>query len=420
MRIGIFSDTYPPYINGVSTSVSMLKTALEKMGHQVYVVTVNNSSTKYKFEDNKKVIRIPGIPTGIYDYRLTGIYPIRAINIIKKWKLDIIHTHTEFGIGSFGRIFAKQFDIPLVHTYHTMYEDYIHYITKGFFEKSSKKIVEYLTNFYCDRTLDELIVPTKKTYDLFIEKYGYTRLVHIVPTGIEVDRFYLENVSKKKLRDLQKNFNFKKDDFVITFVGRIAEEKNVSFLLKAHKKIVKKAANIKLLIIGDGPDLAKYQEEVKKAGLEDKIIFTGRVPWEEIPVYYQLSSIFTTASTTETQGLTVIEAMAGAVPPLCINDESFNTTVVSGLNGYLFETEKEYIDKVLELSNNPDLLKKLSTQARVSAEQHSSKYYGERVYDVYQQAIRNQKKSFKEKLMNKIKGDKDEEDTSSESEDLFK
>ena len=198
MRIGLFSDTYPPYINGVSTSVNMLKTALEKQGHQVFVVTTNNSTTKYKFEDNKKVLRVPGIPTGIYDYRLTGIYPVRAINIIKKWKLDIIHTHTEFGIGTFGRLFAKQFDIPLVHTYHTMYEDYIHYITKGYFKRSSQKIVEYLTNFYCDKTLDELIVPTKKTYDLFVQKYGFSRLVHIIPTGIEIERFYDENVNKKR------------------------------------------------------------------------------------------------------------------------------------------------------------------------------------------------------------------------------
>ena len=145
MRIGLFTDTYPPYINGVSTSVCMLKHALEKKGHQVFVVTVNNNSLKYSFEDDNTVIRIPGIPVGIYDYRLTGVYPLRAINIVKKWKLDVIHSHTEFGIGTFARIIAKQLDIPLVHTYHTMYEDYVHYITHGYFNKSSKKIVEYLT-----------------------------------------------------------------------------------------------------------------------------------------------------------------------------------------------------------------------------------------------------------------------------------
>ena len=126
MRIGIFTDTYPPYINGVSTSIVMLKNALEKQGHQVFVVTVNADKMSYKYEDNNKIIRLPGVPIGIYDYRLTGIYPLKAINKIKKWHLDVIHSHTEFGVGTFARIIAKQFCIPLVHTYHTMYEDYVH------------------------------------------------------------------------------------------------------------------------------------------------------------------------------------------------------------------------------------------------------------------------------------------------------
>ena len=171
MRIGIFTDTYPPFINGVSTSVFMLKKALEKKGHEVYVVTLNTENMHYKFDENNTVLRIPGVPIGIYDYRVSGIYPIRAMNIIRKWKLDVIHSHTEFSMGTFARIISRQFNIPLVHTYHTMYEDYTHYITKGYFDKSSKKIVEYLTLFYCDKTANELIVPTKKTYDLFKQKY---------------------------------------------------------------------------------------------------------------------------------------------------------------------------------------------------------------------------------------------------------
>ena len=134
MRIGLFTDTYQPHINGVATSVSMLESALRKKGHTVYIVTVNPDSLSYNFEDDH-IIRIPGIPTGIYDYRLSGIYPIKAASRIKQLNLDIIHSHTEFGICLFARIMARQLDIPLVHTYHTMYEDYVHYITKGYFDK---------------------------------------------------------------------------------------------------------------------------------------------------------------------------------------------------------------------------------------------------------------------------------------------
>ena len=151
MRIGLFTDTYPPFINGVSTSIAMLESALRKKGHQVYIVTVNPDQMQYSFEKN--IIRLPGIPVGIYDYRLTGIYPLKAINKIKEWNLDIIHSHTEFGVGTFARIMARQLDIPIVHTYHTMYEDYVHYITKGYFDTTSKKIVEHLTKSYLKKNM---------------------------------------------------------------------------------------------------------------------------------------------------------------------------------------------------------------------------------------------------------------------------
>ena len=273
MRIGIFTDTYTPFINGVTTSVLMLKKGLENKGHKVYIITVNPDNLKFSLDSTGTVLRIPGIPIGIYDYRLTGIYPLKALRQIKKWHLDIIHSQTEFGVGTFARIVAKQLHIPLVHTYHTMYEDYVHYVTHGYFNKTSKKIVEYLTLFYCDKTITELIVPTKKAWELFKEKYMVDRNVHIVPTGIDTDRFKLENNPSFNSEQERKKLNFKKEDFIITFVGRIAEEKNIIFLLRNVKTIVKQAPNAKLLIIGDGPDLNEYKEYCKKNNLTNNVIF---------------------------------------------------------------------------------------------------------------------------------------------------
>lgn len=389
MRIGIFTDTYPPYINGVSTSVYMLKKALERKGHQVFVVTINNENLHYKFDEDNTVIRIPGLPIGIYDYRVSEIYPIKAVNIIRKWKLDVIHSHTEFSVGTFARILSRQFNIPLVHTYHTMYEDYTHYITRGYFEKSSKKIVEYLTLFYCDKTANELIVPTKKTYDLFKEKYEVDKNIYIIPTGIEIERFYVENVDSKKVEEIKKKLGLKKKSFNIVFVGRLAKEKNVDLLLSAHKNIIDKNKDINLIIIGDGPDMEEYKETSKKLGIDSNVIFVGKVPWEEIPAYYRIADVFATASTTETQGLTVIEAMAASVAPICIDDESFRNTVIDGLNGRIFNTQEEYENIVLELSKDEKTLQVLQKQARLNAEVHSSKYYGESVLDVYKHAIEN-------------------------------
>ena len=391
MRIGIFTDTYIPFINGVTTSVLMLKGALEKKGHEVFIVTVNNEDLHYKYEDDDKIIRIPGVPIGIYDYRLTGIYPLKAINKIKKWNLDVIHSQTEFGVGTFARIIAKQFNIPLVHTYHTMYEDYIHYITKGYFKKSSKKLVEYFTLFYCDKTITELVVPTKKTYELFKKKYKVDRNIYIVPTGIDVERFYREN-NKVDVVKFRRELGLNKDDFVILFVGRIGREKNLDLLVSSMKSLIDVSKKIKLLVVGDGPDADMYKEYVKKNNISNNVIFTGKVSWDKVVSYYIISDVFATASTTETQGLTVIEAMAASLPVVCINDESFNTTVVNGLNGMIFNNRREYKRAIITLFNDRKLLSNLGRQARIESEMHSSKYFAEKLLDVYNIAIKNKPK----------------------------
>lgn len=405
MRIGIFTDTYPPYINGVSTSIQMLEKALRKKGHQVYIVTVNPDDMKYKYEENGRIVRIPGIPTGIYDYRLTGIYPIRVLNKIKKWNLDVIHSHTEFGVGTFARLVAKQFNIPLVHTYHTMYEDYVHYITHGYFDKSSKKLAEYFTKFYCDITATELIVPSKKTYSLFKDKYKVDRNIHIVPTGIDVARFYRENLNKKKIKDLKNKLGIKEDETVINYVGRLAKEKSIEVLIEQQATLSKKY-KIKLLIVGSGPDLDHFKDMCKKFNIEDKVIFTGAIPWEEIPYYYAVSDIFVTASTTETQGLTVIEAMASGLPVVCADDEAFRDSIVDGLNGRLFKNKRQYKKAIEDILNSPEQIKTMSKQARIIADSHSLKYYAEKILDVYGCALKNtKKKDFLEQLKNKLKND---------------
>jgi 1,2-diacylglycerol 3-alpha-glucosyltransferase len=422
MRIGLFTDTYPPFINGVSTSVYMLKKALEKKGHQVFVVTMNNEGLRYKFDEDNTVIRIPGLPIGIYDYRVTTVYPLRAMNIIRKWKLDVIHSHTEFSVGTFARFIARQYNIPLVHTYHTLYEDYIYYITKGYFDKPSKKVVEYLTKFYCDGTANELIVPTKKIYDLFKEKYNVDKNIYVIPTGIEIERFYVENVNLKDIEKVREKIGVSSKDFNVIFVGRLAKEKNIDLLLDAQKFINEKNKKINLIIVGDGPDMDEYKKTTKKLGITKNVFFVGKVPWEDIPKYYRVADVFATASTSETQGLTVIEAMAASVAPICIDDESFRNTVMDGLNGRIFKDRDEYVKIILELSKDKKELSNLQKQARLNAEIHSSKYYGERVADVYKHAIQHKKYDnygVIGKLYGKFKEEKNET-SSRKSKNIFK
>ena len=125
MRIGIFTETYTPYISGLVTSIVMLKGALEKKGHEVYVVTANLKDFHYHYDEENRVLEIPGIPTGIYDSRLTSIYPLQAVNIIKKWHLDVIHSQTEFAIGTFARLLPNNIIfllyIPIIRCMKTMF-----------------------------------------------------------------------------------------------------------------------------------------------------------------------------------------------------------------------------------------------------------------------------------------------------------
>ena len=403
MRIGIFTDAYTPYISGVVTSEVMLKKALEKLGHQVYVVTANLENFHYLYDEKERVLRIPGIPTGIYETRLTSFYPFRAVNIIKKWNLDVIHSQTEFGIGTFARVIGKQYEIPVIHTYHTMYEDYKDYVTKGYFDGASTKIVQYITKFYCDKTIQELIVPTKKAYDLFKKKYKYDRNVHIIPTGIEIERFYKENVDDKKLKELKNSLGFKQNDVVILYLGRIGYEKSIDFLIKNHTAIVKKCKNVKLLIVGDGPDLDKFKELVKKLKLEDNVVFTGKVDWDSTKYYYNMSDIFVTASSTETQGLTVVEAFSSGLPVVALDDDAFRNVVMDGLSGYLFKNKKEYVNKLLELVNDKQLRVRMGKQGRINVEPYSSRYFAERVLDVYRIALNGKPEKEKNTFFGRLK-----------------
>ena len=413
MRIGLFADTYPPQINGVSTSVQMLKGALEKEGHIVYVITSNNESAfRYKYDEKERVLRVPGIKTGIYDYRLSRIYPVHLRKFIKSWNLDIIHSHHEFSIGIMARLLAKELNIPLVHTLHTMYEDNIEIMTKGHFDKTSKKILEEITNLFCDKTCNELIVPTIKVYSLLKDKYGFTRNIHIIPSGIEVERFYRENLDIKVIDQIKKDVGIKRSDRVLIYLGRIGPEKSIDFLVKAMPKIIKKNKDIKLLIVGPGPEEDNLKKLAKKLDIEKYVIFTGGVHWDDVPYYYACGEILVNASTYETQGLTMVEGMATSLAPVCINDPALTSCVTDKIDGLVFNNEEEYIDEVLTLIKDKNYLKEIQTNARRRAEDYSSKSYALKVLEVYKEAIKSKEKKDNKniinKIVNKIKGDKND------------
>ena len=405
MRVGIFTESYPPLVNGVSTSILMLQKALEKLGHEVFIVTVSDDKKNYTLEDDGHILRLPSMNlANCYDYKFTSVYPIKAVNIIKKMNLDVIHSNVEFTIGIFARVVSEQLGIPLVHTYHTNWEDYTHYITKNkkILDDICKKLLKYLVVFFEDKTVTELIVPSNKIYNIFKDKYKFTKNIHIIQTGIETSKFYKDNFSSKDINNLKKKYGIKKKDFVIMTVSRLAKEKSVDRLINNQKELLKRYPNMKLLIVGDGPDIDKLKMQVCSLNISKNVIFTGKVPLEEIPIYYQLGDVFVTASKSETQGLTVVEAISSSLPIVAVKDDSFISSVIDDFNGYVFTSDEKYIESILKLYENNDIYNRLSNQSRILSSDFSSEYFALKVLKVYETAIENYKKDNK-KVINRIK-----------------
>ncbi len=388
MRIGLFVDVYYPSIGGVTVAVDTLKRSLEKQGHKVFIITMNNEKKNHKYIREDNIIRIPGIPTGIYDYSVRITYPLKAIKMVKNLNLDIIHSHTEFGMGNFAKSMGRKLNIPVVHTFHTLYEDSLDYITKGHFEKLTKNACKLFMKAYLNFGIKEIIVPTKKTQDFLKYKYKIKKPINIIPTGVDIEKFFKENIKERDVKKLREQNKINPNDFVAMWVGRLGYEKRVNILIEGYVDVVKENKTAKLLIVGGGPEEEKLKELVNKYNLNDNVIFIGKIPYEEIPKYYQLASIVVTASHYETQGLTLVEGFGAGKPVVCVVDESFKNVVKDDYNGKYFRSKKEYSSIIKQLIKNPNKLKEMSINAKSTAREYSLDIFAERIELVYERLLK--------------------------------
>ena len=403
MRIAIFSDTYTPDINGVATSTKILKDELINHGHEVLVVTSElPSESDYEDDPNDNILRVPGLEIqALYGYRACNIYSFKGMKEIKSMNIDVIHVQTEFGIGIFGRIVGEALNIPVVYTYHTMWADYSHYvnpINSTAIDGLIKKAITRISKFYGDKSA-ELIVPSIKTKEA-LEKYGLHKNMHIIPTGLELDKFDPKNKDDKLINQIKEKYGIK-DQFIVTFLGRIAKEKSIDVLIDAMKEIVKENDNILCLIVGGGPYLDELKELVKDDQIEKYIIFTGPKLSQEVPSYYHLSNVFVSASVTETQGLTYIEAMASGIPAVARYDQNLENVIIDGVNGYFFKETNELVSILLNMMNSD--CSKMAREAYLHAMKFSSEVFYEKVIDVYKLAIKQKYYTYKVKSIYEIK-----------------
>lgn len=383
MNIGLFTETYYPEINGVAASVYVLKEELEKQGHNVYVFTTTSPNAPKR---EKNVYRVRSLPCVLISDRRVGlVYQRKIAAAIKKLELDIIHTNTEFSLGVFGRIMAKELKIPIVHTYHTIYEDYTHYVTKGIIlDNKAKKAVRVFSKVCCN-SVDEVIVPTEKVRDL-LRQYHVTRTIKVIPTGISLDKFDRSNYEDAELSAIREKSGIKKDDKVILYLGRLSHEKNIEELIHYMPVYLDKHKDVKFVIIGDGPAGSHLRELAAGLSCRDSILFLGEKPYDEVGKYYQIGDVFVSASNSETQGLTFIEAMASSLPVIAKEDRCLDGIMKEGENGFFFQNEKDFYQALDEILYAGDK-RRYALSAQDTAYRFSTHEFAAKILEVYEDTV---------------------------------
>lgn len=387
MKILITSDWYSPAVNGVVTSVKNLRRELERRGHEVRVLTLSQNRRSWEKDG---VTYLGSIAAGLVypGARLRTALAGKWVRELIAWRPDVVHSQCEFSTFFLARRIAEELDVPLVHTYHTVYEDYTHYFSPSV--RFGKQAVAVFSRWVAART-DCLIAPTGKVR-MLLQGYGVRQPVFVVPSGIDLTPFSGE-ADPWRTAVLRASLNIPTDRTILVFVGRLAEEKNIDELLRCRAALG--SAPVTLLLVGDGPDRPRLERETAALGLTaPDVIFAGMVAPEQVADWYRLGDLFVSASTSETQGLTYIEALAAGVPTLCRADPCLTGVIRSGENGWQYQNEADFQSKLALFLSQPHHRGRMSRNARTTAAEFSAQRFAERVESIYEEQITRRTAAF--------------------------
>lgn len=377
MRIGIFTDTYYPQISGVATVSSLLKKRLTDMGHEVYIITVYDPAE----EEEENVLRVLSLPFLSQKRAPLAFLPGYEQKIIDL-DLDIIHSQTEFGLGSLAARIARRQNIPLIHTYHTLYD---YWIVGQFGEGISSKIARNFTKRRSVRQCNiarRVIVPTGKTLD-FLNECEIKTPITVLPSGIDLEPFRRARENTKDISCYRRRLGIPEDAFVLLYVGRISEEKKIDEILFRMPELMRDREDLYFLLVGNGHKFHEYQAWAKDRKLDGRILFTGQVAAEEVAKYYALADVFASASRSETQGLTYIEALASGLPILVYPDSCLNGVLEVGGNGLAFSSPNEFKESLIALYEDKEMRARLSRGALEKAQEFCEEYFIEEICRIY-------------------------------------
>lgn len=377
MNIGLFTDTYFPQVSGVATSIKTLRDELIAQGHHVYIFTSSDPRATDSPEDG--IYRFPSVPfVSFKDRRIAFTGWLKVLRIARKLDLDIVHNQTEFSLGVMGKMVAKELGIPCIHTYHTMYQDYLHYIANGRVLKH--KDVARLAHLYL-KNMAGVIAPSERVLDT-LESYHVESPIRVIPTGVNLRVYRLRDTPEQKL-SMREKYGYDSDTPVLLSLSRLAFEKNIQELIASMPDVLAKEPTAQLLIVGDGPARQSLERQVREMDLRDHVTFAGQISNDEVPHYYQIADVFVSASDSESQGLTYDESLASDVPIVVRRSEYTDQLIDDPGIGMSFQKRADLVKGILHYIQNPPV-----EEAKAKREQKlhdiSAEVFGRRVVEFYE------------------------------------
>ncbi|MEG1932057.1 MAG: glycosyltransferase [Pygmaiobacter sp.] len=386
MRIAIFTETYFPYISGVVTHIETLKNGLIAQGHQVLIVTTNPKATTHYIKDG--VLYCPSFSLKkIYGAGITNPVNLRRMQYIKEFNPNLLHIHTEFSIGLFGLLCARHLHKPIVYTLHTMYDDYLFYVSTN---KNMQKMVKPGAHFYfrnVARKATEIIGPSPKVVE-FLRRCGVERHINIVPNTVDLRAFFAENIEEEQIVAAKKAMGIQPGDISMLFVGRLGHEKSLDVLINFFADHCASDARYKLFIVGDGPELDNLKQLTVSRHVASQIRFLGRMDHGKLPPYFQACDLFTTASLSEINSISMLEAMASGLYVLQRLDIYNKEQITPGENGNFFIESSDF-GKLLSdyAAKDPAERKAMRAVVTATTQRYGVKEFTKLILNVYERAI---------------------------------
>lgn len=392
LNVAMFTNNYLPFIGGVPISITRLAKGLRKKGHNVVIFAPKYPQCSPLDESN--IIRCKLLlfyRTKPFDFPITNIFSSDIEELFLSQNFDIIHVHHPFWMGSKGLSLGKKYGIPVILTYHTRLEKYAHNLPC--FRKTFENVISHRLIRAFSQKCQGIIAPTNSAKE-YLSNIGVSKNKYVLPTGVDFD-FY-NNSNHKQVEALTKEYRVKSKVILCT-VSRLTKEKNIYFLLKGIKYIKDNCSiDFKCLIIGDGPEKNNILKIIEEEELKNIVILVGSQEPKEVCNYYRASDIFIFSSQSETQGMVLLEAMAGYCPIVAIRSSGTDDVIINDYNGFKTKADvKLWSEKVIYLMENAEILKEMSQNAYDFSRKYSIDAMAEMTVKAYYEAIAQKKNSSK-------------------------